>query len=72
MFLFVMSAVLVLAVGGCVCVVWAARGGPRWTRGVAAVVLLCGELVRAGGRRGGSGNRGSGSGGWGDGGGSDG
>ncbi|MFI9117844.1 hypothetical protein ACIGW0_00285 [Streptomyces bikiniensis] len=59
MFLFVMSAVLVLAVGGCVCVVWAARGGPRWTRGVAAVVLLGGELVRAGGGRGG-GSRGSG------------
>ncbi|MFE5829537.1 MULTISPECIES: hypothetical protein [unclassified Streptomyces] len=71
MFLFVMSAVLVLAVGGCVCVVWAARGGPRWTRGVAAVVLLCGELVRAGGRgrgRGIGGHRGSG----GDDGGSDG
>ncbi|MET9933387.1 MULTISPECIES: hypothetical protein [unclassified Streptomyces] len=59
MFLFVMSAVLVLVVGGCVCVVWAARGGPRWARGVAAVVLLGGELVRAGGGRGG-GNRGSG------------
>ncbi|WP_030217844.1 hypothetical protein [Streptomyces bikiniensis] len=59
MFLFVMSAVLVLAVGGCACVVWAARGGPRWTRGVAAVVLLGGELVRAGGGRGG-GSRGSG------------
>ncbi|MEV7674881.1 hypothetical protein [Streptomyces sp. NPDC088752] len=61
MFLFVMSAVLVLVVGGCVCVVWAARGGPRWARGVAAVVLLGGELVRAGGRRGG-GNRGLGNG----------
>ncbi|MGW9436430.1 hypothetical protein [Streptomyces sp. NPDC055607] len=61
MFLFVMSAVLVLVVGGCVCVVWAARGGPRWARGVAAVVLLGGELVRAGGRRG-AGNRGLGNG----------
>ncbi|MFJ4338118.1 hypothetical protein [Streptomyces sp. NPDC088915] len=61
MFLWVMSAVLVLVVGGCVCVVWAARGGPRWARGVAAVVLLGGELVRAGGRRGG-GNRGLGNG----------
>ncbi|MFC8493736.1 hypothetical protein ACFUJU_23635 [Streptomyces sp. NPDC057235] len=57
MFLFVMSAVLLLVVGGCVCVVWAARGGPRWTRGVAAVVLLGGELVRAGGRRGGGNGR---------------
>ncbi|MFC8295182.1 hypothetical protein [Streptomyces sp. NPDC057250] len=57
MFLFVMSAVLLLVVGGCVCVVWAARGGPRWTRGVAAVVLLGGELVRAGGGRGGGNGR---------------
>ncbi|WP_411072801.1 hypothetical protein [Streptomyces sp. cmx-4-25] len=69
MFLWVMSAVLVLVVGGCVCVVWAARGGPRWARGVAAVVLLGGELVRAGGKRGG-GNRRSGDGTFGDGGGS--
>ncbi|AVH95190.1 hypothetical protein GCM10010497_57060 [Streptomyces cinereoruber] len=68
MILFVLTAVLVLVVGGCVCVVWAARGGPRWTRGVAAVVLLGGELVRAGGRRGG-GKRGSGGEGPGDGGG---
>ncbi|WP_432062097.1 hypothetical protein [Streptomyces sp. S1] len=65
MILFVLTAVLVLAVGGCVCVVWAARGGPRWTRGVAAVVLLGGELVRAGGGR----KRASGSAGPGDGGG---
>ncbi|MFI8404427.1 hypothetical protein ACIGG5_29800 [Streptomyces sp. NPDC085463] len=68
MILFVLTAVLALAVGGCVCVVWAARGSPRWTRGVAAVVLLGGELVRAGGRRGG-GKRGSGGEGPGDGGG---
>ncbi|MGJ7417667.1 hypothetical protein AB9128_17680 [Streptomyces cinereoruber] len=67
MILFVLTAVLVLAVGGCVCVVWAARGGPRWTRGVAAVVLLGGELVRAGGR--GRRKRGSGGEGLGDGGG---
>ncbi|MFJ4872449.1 hypothetical protein [Streptomyces sp. NPDC088757] len=60
MFLWVMCAVLVLVVAGCVCVVWAARGGPRWARGVAAVVLWGGELVRAGGGRGRGGNRGSG------------
>ncbi|MFJ5939011.1 hypothetical protein [Streptomyces sp. NPDC093071] len=72
MILFVLTAVLVLAVGGCVCVVWAARGGPRWTRGVAAVVLLGGELVRAGGgRKRASGSEGPGDGG-GGGGGSDG
>ncbi|MDT0611192.1 hypothetical protein [Streptomyces lancefieldiae] len=42
----VLSGILVLVVGGCVCVVWAARGGPRWVRGVAAVTLAVGELVR--------------------------
>ncbi|MCU7827094.1 hypothetical protein [Kitasatospora sp. DSM 101779] len=39
-------AVLVLTVGGSVCVVWADRGGPRWVRGVASVTLAVGELVR--------------------------
>ncbi|MFI1105867.1 hypothetical protein [Streptomyces melanogenes] len=38
--------VLVLAIGGCVCVVWAERGGPRWVRAGAAVTLAAGELVR--------------------------
>ncbi|WP_128379799.1 hypothetical protein [Streptomyces cavernae] len=42
----VLSGVLVLAVGGCVCVLWAARGGPRWVRAVATVTLAAGELVR--------------------------
>ncbi|MET9378138.1 hypothetical protein ABZX98_29075 [Streptomyces sp. NPDC002992] len=42
----ILSGVLVLAVGGCVCVVWAARGGPRWTRAVATATLAVGELVR--------------------------
>ncbi|MER6501145.1 hypothetical protein ABT218_17585 [Streptomyces sp. NPDC001455] len=42
----VLVGILALAVGGCVCVVWAARGGPRWTRGVAHVTLAAGELVR--------------------------
>ncbi|MEU6448858.1 hypothetical protein ACGFOM_32585 [Streptomyces sp. NPDC048594] len=46
-----LSAVLLLAVGGCVCVVWAARGGPRWTRGVSRATLLAGELLRASNRR---------------------
>ncbi|MEU3402156.1 hypothetical protein [Streptomyces filamentosus] len=35
-----------LAVVGCVCVVWAARGGPRWVRGVARATLAAGEGVR--------------------------
>lgn len=46
-----LSAVLLLAVGACVCVVWAARGGPRWTRGVSRATLLAGELLRASNRR---------------------
>ncbi|MFF0514735.1 hypothetical protein [Streptomyces sp. NPDC004250] len=46
-----LSAVLLLAVGGCVCVVWAARGGPRWTRRVSRATLLAGELLRASNRR---------------------
>ncbi|MEV6330125.1 hypothetical protein [Streptomyces sp. NPDC051909] len=46
MILLVLSGVLVLAAVGCGCVVWAARGGPRWVRGVAAVTLAAGELVR--------------------------
>ncbi|MER5730639.1 hypothetical protein ABT084_20300 [Streptomyces sp. NPDC002138] len=42
----VLLGILALAVGGCVCVIWAARGGPRWVRGVATVTLAAGELVR--------------------------
>ncbi|MDI3422664.1 hypothetical protein QIT00_29680 [Streptomyces sp. B-S-A12] len=38
--------VLALAVGGCVCVVWAQRGGPRWVRAVATVTLAAGKMVR--------------------------
>ncbi|MFC9291993.1 hypothetical protein [Streptomyces sp. NPDC057052] len=41
----VLLGVLALAVGGCVCVVWAARGGPRWVRVVAAVTRTAGELL---------------------------
>ncbi|MGW2029918.1 hypothetical protein [Streptomyces sp. NPDC001761] len=37
--------VLALAVGGCVCVVWAERGGPRWVRIVAALTRGAGELL---------------------------
>ncbi|MEU9851152.1 hypothetical protein [Streptomyces sp. NPDC047985] len=52
----VLVGILLFAVGGCVCVVWADRGGPRWVRAVAQVTLAAGELVRRsqkGGRRGG-------------------
>ncbi|MFF3494671.1 hypothetical protein ACFYWS_25330 [Streptomyces sp. NPDC002795] len=46
MIVLVLLGILVLTVGGCVCVVWAARGGPRWVRGVATATLAAGELVR--------------------------
>ncbi|MEV0695287.1 hypothetical protein [Streptomyces sp. NPDC050388] len=42
----VLLGVLALVVGGCACVVWAERGGPRWVRGVATVTLAAGELLR--------------------------
>lgn len=48
----VLSGIVVLAVGGCVCVVWAARGGPRWVRAAAAATLAAGELVRRAERKG--------------------
>ncbi|CAM5579187.1 Secreted protein OS=Streptomyces aurantiogriseus OX=66870 GN=GCM10010251_58150 PE=4 SV=1 [Streptomyces aurantiogriseus] len=54
----VLVGVLVLVVGGCVCVVWAERGGPRWVRAVAAVTRFAGELVSRAGR--GSGQKSSG------------
>ncbi|MEV4941907.1 hypothetical protein [Streptomyces zaomyceticus] len=61
MVLIALFGVLALAVGGCVCVVWAARGGPRWVRVVAAVTLAAGSVVRSSRRRGaGSHNNGDG------------
>ncbi|MFF2077927.1 hypothetical protein ACFVXG_24615 [Kitasatospora sp. NPDC058162] len=47
----VLVGVLVLVLAGCGCVVWAARGGPRWARAVAAVTLGAGELLRGQARR---------------------
>ncbi|MFF8838933.1 hypothetical protein [Streptomyces sp. NPDC015130] len=47
----VLIGVLALAVGGCVCVVWASRGGPPWVRAVAKLTLLGGELARDSRRR---------------------
>ncbi|MER6205654.1 hypothetical protein ACWDG9_18605 [Streptomyces sp. NPDC001073] len=47
----VLLGVLVLVAGGCACVVWAERGGPRWARVVATVTLIAGELVRASGKK---------------------
>ncbi|MEU0743290.1 hypothetical protein [Streptomyces sp. NPDC006134] len=59
----VMSGVLTLVVAGCVCVVWAARGGPRRVRAVAAVTLTAGELARVASRSDGTSRRDGGSGG---------
>lgn len=42
----VLLGVLTLAIGGCACVVWAERGGPRWVRAVATVTLAAGRLLR--------------------------
>ncbi|MFD7455923.1 hypothetical protein RKD49_007615 [Streptomyces glaucescens] len=55
----ILSAVLLLAIGGCVCVVWAERGGPRWARVVARLTVGAGELLSKAGRSGGSRNNGS-------------
>ncbi|WP_282704144.1 hypothetical protein [Streptomyces sp. CC219B] len=44
----ILSVLLALVVGGCVCVVWASRGtAPRWARGAAAVTRGAGEVVAA-------------------------
>ncbi|MGW3988381.1 hypothetical protein [Streptomyces sp. NPDC004830] len=53
----VLLGVLALVVGGCVCVVWAERGGPRWVRVVAALTRGAGELLHSAGK----GSRGGGS-----------
>ncbi|GHA87971.1 hypothetical protein ACWEWD_07755 [Streptomyces tendae] len=57
MILLVLSVILVLVVAGCASVVWAARGGPPWTRAVAKATMAAGELVRASGRSTGNRNR---------------
>ncbi|MCZ4126068.1 hypothetical protein O3X23_43020 [Streptomyces sp. H39-S7] len=41
-----LGLLVLVAGGGCVCVVWAARGGPRWVRAVASVTLAAGEVLR--------------------------
>ncbi|MEU6708331.1 hypothetical protein [Streptomyces wuyuanensis] len=48
----IVAGILVLVVGGCACVFWAARGGPRWARVVAAVTLAVAEAVGRSGRKG--------------------
>ncbi|GAB7188847.1 hypothetical protein ATKI12_8962 [Kitasatospora sp. Ki12] len=42
----VLIGLLALVVAGCACVVWADRGGPAWTRVVAALTVRSGEALR--------------------------
>ncbi|MEV7547421.1 hypothetical protein [Streptomyces sp. NPDC089915] len=46
----VLGLLLLLAVCGAACVVWAERGGPPWVRVVARITLALGSAVRAAGR----------------------
>ncbi|MFC5217431.1 hypothetical protein [Streptomyces coerulescens] len=58
----VLVGVLLLVVGGCVCVVWASRGGsPRWVRVVSSVTLGLAEVVGTLARSSGKSRSGSGS-----------
>ncbi|CAL9308323.1 hypothetical protein ABZ568_12055 [Streptomyces olindensis] len=51
MLVLILSVVVLLVIGGCVCVFWAARGdAPRWARGVAKATLLGSELARSASR----------------------
>ncbi|MGW0862928.1 hypothetical protein [Streptomyces sp. NPDC002611] len=51
MLVLILSVVVLLVIGGCVCVFWAARGdAPRWARGVAKATLLGSELTRSASR----------------------
>lgn len=55
MLVLILSVVVLLVIGGCVCVFWTARGdAPRWARGVAKVTLLGSDLARSAGRSSGS------------------
>ncbi|WUT40462.1 hypothetical protein OID54_37005 [Streptomyces sp. NBC_00690] len=50
MIVLALLGILALVVTGCVCVVWAERGGPRWVRVVASVTLAVGDVVRGSGK----------------------
>jgi uncharacterized protein YceK len=51
MLVLMLSVVVLLLIGGCACVFWAARGdAPRWARGVAKATLLGSELARSASR----------------------
>ncbi|MEU3890098.1 hypothetical protein [Streptomyces sp. NPDC029041] len=51
MLVLILSVVVLLVIGGSVCVFWTARGdAPRWARGVAKATLLGSELAQSAGR----------------------
>ncbi|MFD0312698.1 hypothetical protein [Streptomyces flavalbus] len=51
MLVLMLSVVVLLLIGGCVCVYWSARGdAPRWARGVAKATLLGSDLARGASR----------------------
>ncbi|MBB6418337.1 hypothetical protein [Streptomyces sp. AK010] len=51
MLVLVLSVVVLLVIGGCVCVFLTARGdAPRWARGVAKATLLGSGLARSASR----------------------
>ncbi|MDX2913638.1 MULTISPECIES: hypothetical protein [Streptomyces] len=47
MLVLILSVVILLALGGCVCVYWTARGdAPAWARGVARTTEVASKVVR--------------------------
>lgn len=55
----VLLVLVVLLIGGCACVFWAERGGPRWARVIATVTLSASELLRSSNKKGGWGQNSS-------------
>ncbi|MFF6781144.1 hypothetical protein [Streptomyces sp. NPDC012510] len=59
MLILILSVVILLALGGCVCVYWTARGdAPRWARGVAKATDVASNVVLRANSRTRSGNGG--------------
>jgi hypothetical protein len=44
-FTLLLLGVLTLALAGCVCALWADRGGPRWAYVVGKVTVTAGEVL---------------------------
>lgn len=58
--IFILSGLLALVLFGCVCIVWAVRGGPRWVQVIASITRGLGQATRSANRRSGSGSSGDG------------